>query len=234
MVSNLHLTLFALGAEIRPMRHAIKLIHARTLYLQRIIRADSQHTESSGGLQSLIRRLDELETSVADFPSQAAALAPSEPTSENVEYVRKVQGTLQTQIDALNRAVRRYEKRATAQTMQTEARLQDLESRLRDAISLAAVAANYSQKPGVLSVGFDVVGRLLSLPVKTARSMCMYPFLLLSKVTKDMMVRTGLAVDERRGGGDVAGKGAYYSKAAGGMKESMSLRKVRPSWGPVE
>ena len=39
LMSNLHLTLFILGAELRPVRHLIKLLQVRTLHLQRLVRA---------------------------------------------------------------------------------------------------------------------------------------------------------------------------------------------------
>lgn len=159
---------------------------------------------------------------VAEIPSKAASLLSPTPPAENPDHIRKVQTTLQTQIDALNRAVRRYEKRATAQTMQTEARLQDLETRLRDALSLAAVAANYSQKPGVLSIGFNVLGRLLFLPIKAVRNAGMYPLLLINKVTTDVMVRTGLAVDEKREKIGAGGKGSYGKT----MRDSLFPRKL--------
>lgn len=55
---------------------------------------------------------------------------------------------LQPELDALNRAVRRYEKRTTISSLQTEARLQDLECRLKDVVVLAAAAQrNAEQQP---------------------------------------------------------------------------------------
>jgi len=65
---------------------------------------------------------------------------------------------LQPELDALNRAVRRYEKRATLQAFQTESRLKDIESRLNDAVSLAAAAANGGLRNTGTGIGSGVVG----------------------------------------------------------------------------
>ncbi len=58
--------------------------------------------------------------------------------------VRDVRNAIQPELDALNRAVRRYEKKATVLALQTESRLAALDTRLNDAISLAAAAAKSS------------------------------------------------------------------------------------------
>ena len=69
----------------------------------------------------------------------------SQPTSNNdLETSRvatEVRQGLQTQLDAITRAIRRYEKRSAAQTIQIEARFQEVDRRLKDALSLAAAAA---------------------------------------------------------------------------------------------
>lgn len=198
LVSNIHLTLFVLGAEIRPIRHAIKLIQARTLHLQRIIREDPRTAErfDSDLAEELGRRVHELEASVTESASKAN-LSPTSPHPDNSEQLKKANAQLQTQIDALNRAVRRYEKRATAQTMQTEARLQDLETRLREALSLAAAAATYTQKPGLLLVLLDWLASLFMLPLRAAQTAFLYPLLLLSQATNEVMVMFGLAKPAR-------------------------------------
>lgn len=199
LVSDLHLSLFVLGAELRPLRHAMKLMHARTLFLQRTVQQDQQQSTEKIDLdvvRELSKRLDELEaTSTSDAAKSSldqAALTPQ----DNSEQFRKAHSTLQTQIDALNRAVRRYEKRATAQTMQTEARLQELEVRLREALSLAAVAAAYSQKPGIAAKLLEYTAALLLLPLKFLRAATVYPLTALNEVTMIIMTRFGLRHDK--------------------------------------
>ena len=210
LVSNLHLTLFVLGAELRPVRHCIKLVQARTLHLQRVVRSDphggfERQAADQAALAEISQRLAELETTAITSADQQQAVKP-EP-SASPEDIRRTQQALQTQIDALNRAVRRYEKRETARLVQNEERLQDIESRLRDALSLAAAAAQYSQKPG-LAMG------LLAWTAGSIRwtiSVFTGPLVWANKVTWDMLTRLGLAkptkkrlarADERAGKAD--------------------------------
>lgn len=192
LVSDLHLTLFVLGAELRPLRHAMKLIHARTLFLQRAVQQGPQSVEKIDleVVRELSNRLEELEARAASDAVKPAPESAHQP--DNTEQFRKAHSTLQTQIDALNRAVRRYEKRATAQTMQTESRLLDLETRLREALSLAAVAAAYSQKPGIVITLLDHTAGLLLLPLKMLRAATVYPLTVLNGITTVVMTRFGL------------------------------------------
>jgi hypothetical protein len=149
LVSNYNLSIFVLVAEIRPMSHLIKMVQRRTLFLQRRAnmdflkessRADSQH------FRDLSHRLDELEAHVAD---RAANSGSQKDERINVDALvarstatvaSEVKKTVQPEVDALNRAMRRYEKRSTISSVQIEARLQDLEIRLHDVVSLAAAA----------------------------------------------------------------------------------------------
>ena len=200
LVSNLHLTLFVLGAELRPVRHCMKLVQARTLHLQRVVRidphTDSRDTADTASLQELAGRVAEMEVSIAE---NAHAQAPKnhEPKTDpsaTADDVKRMQQVLQTQIDALNRAVRRYEKRATAQVMQTEARLQDLETRSKDAISLAAAAASYSQKPGAVGMVIEWVMQL----IKSVMNIITYPLRLVSRLGWSVIQKLGLARPLRR------------------------------------
>ncbi|KIX10036.1 uncharacterized protein Z518_01117 [Rhinocladiella mackenziei CBS 650.93] len=157
LVSNYNLTIFILVAEIRPLSHLIKLVQRRTLFLQRRVNADalieSRRAENQQ-LRDVTHRLEELEAHVAEridrssgkenesvgdeLAAKASALASSD-----------IKKSVQPELDALNRAMRRYEKRTTISAVQIEARLQDLESRLDDVVSLAAAAQRTAdRKPG--------------------------------------------------------------------------------------
>jgi len=194
MVTNMHLTLFVLGAEIRPLRYTMKMVHARTLHLQRRVREDP-YVAHGGAIDSTLhlgKRIDALDASMAELASaKSTSLTKSSP--ESTEGLKKLQSGLQTQVDALNRAVRRYEKRATAQTLQTEARLQDLEFRLKDALSLAAAAAAYSQKPGGFVMFVEWLSWAMTLPLSVAHAAVLYPLTLAATVVNRAMVRIGLA-----------------------------------------
>ncbi|RDW78454.1 hypothetical protein BP5796_06306 [Coleophoma crateriformis] len=188
LVSNYNLTIFLLASELRPMAHLIKLIQARTLHLQRVVSSNPYDNDSeklsSSEIQAMVQRIADLEArSLSTETPEAPNKKPVEQalTSKQTSILTtEVRRTLQPELDALNRAVRRYEKRATLQALQTEGRLQDLESRLNDAISLAAAAANGGQRRHSLSamiiewsaamvvLPLQAFGTLASLPFKTA------------------------------------------------------------------
>ena len=147
LVSNYNLTVFLLASEIRPVSHLVKLIQARTLLLQRVVNAnaaDNDQKLDSGQLTDMSKRVEELEAHVADSVESSGkkAAITTDITTAKVaaQAVSETRKALQPELDALNRAVRRYEKRTTISSLQTEARLQDLESRLKDVVVLAAAA----------------------------------------------------------------------------------------------
>lgn len=176
LVSNYNLTIFLLAAEIRPLSHLLKMVQARTLHLQRTVNSNPFEEDKIDGdkLADLSKRLDEIETHVVQKTSPPNGSASSPSTTQVSAEVRK---QLQPELDALNRAVRRYEKRTTLLTMQTEARLQDLESRMADAITLAAAAerGTASTKRGSASVLFDWMCALVVLPLQTTWTMVSIP-----------------------------------------------------------
>lgn len=147
LVSNYNLTVFLLASEIRPVSHLVKMVQARTLFLQRVIREGPNDDEQRPDLTQvieLVKRVEELEAHVAVSVEGCSKntlvvtdTAAEKTTAQAISETRK---SLQPDLDALNRAVRRYEKRTTISSLQTEARLQDLETRLKDVVVLAAAA----------------------------------------------------------------------------------------------
>lgn len=148
LVSNYNLTVFVMAAELRPLSHLIKLVQARTLYLQRVVSSNPHQTSSSlfqqDTIDELSHRISELESQLPTTPNGTPKL-PTNPAQQQQDLITATRKALQPDVDALNRAVRRYEKRATLLTMQTESRLQGLEGKLADAITLAAAAERSSQ-----------------------------------------------------------------------------------------
>ncbi|KAK7531292.1 uncharacterized protein J3D65DRAFT_637150 [Phyllosticta citribraziliensis] len=209
LVSNYNLTIFLLAAEIRPASHLLRLLRARTLYLQRIVRdhldPDGVRPEESS-VSDLRQRVGELETHMADMVSKNAAVKNKDAAKSSgapAEVVNLVRQSFQPQLDALNRAVRRYEKRATTQTMVTEARLQDLESRLKDALALAAAAAahgGHKKQTSLIVLLFDFVGSVFMMPINAAWTMFVYPFQLTTdavRKTKIWLFGTTRKVDRK-------------------------------------
>ncbi|KAL2812574.1 hypothetical protein BJX63DRAFT_239469 [Aspergillus granulosus] len=168
LVSNYNLTIFLLAAEIRPFAHLLKMVQARTLHLQRIVDssrddADTDKTDriDPATITDLSKRLEELEAHIAE--TAAARLSHSDPASnpnfpheptpplskETQDFYQSLVTTstsdIQSDIDALTRAVRKYEKRTTLMAHETEKRLQFLESKAREALSLAAAVQQQSR-----------------------------------------------------------------------------------------
>ncbi|RAL02129.1 uncharacterized protein BO80DRAFT_379306 [Aspergillus ibericus CBS 121593] len=151
LVSNYNLTIFLLASEIRPFSHLLKMVQARTLHLQRIVALPTEDEGNKIDMLDLAKRLEELEAHVAETAAaRLSAKSPgqvqhSTPDPEVVQSIvtqaaTEVRKTFQADIDALNRAVRRYEKRTAVTAYQTDSRLQALETQMRDAVSLAAAA----------------------------------------------------------------------------------------------
>lgn len=206
LVSNYNLTIFLLAAEIRPVSHLLKLVQARTLYLQRIVASSSGPSAeevriNADKIAEVTTRLDELEAHVANNAAAAAGTPaatshststepnPPNPQSQSpspsTQTTTDIRKDLQPEIDALNRAMRRYEKRSALTTFQTDTRLRDLESRLRDSHALVMATASAQQqrsdssirpfRRGIFSLMFRCVYAVLFIPVQIFMSMVAIP-----------------------------------------------------------
>lgn len=181
IVSNSNLTMFVLAAEIRPVLHFFRLVEERTLHLQRIVQSlpASEESQRMDQIEALAKRLEDLESKgTSPLVVGTEKVSVSEPTVE-----RNVRQSLQPQLDALNRAVRRYEKRAMTQAIVTEARLQDLEVRLKDALSLAAAASRNRQQGGGLGdYIMSWVSMLAMAPLDVLKTLVLWPMQLATEV----------------------------------------------------
>ncbi|KAF9734015.1 hypothetical protein PMIN03_006643 [Paraphaeosphaeria minitans] len=168
LVSNYNLTIFVMGAELRPIHHVIKMMKARMLHLHRVVRSDSKPEYSRADIQDISTRLANLEARPTESPQNTDI--------ENLKIGASVRQGIQPQLDALNRAVRRYEKRQAAQSMQIEARFQELDARNRDALALAAAAARTGQRPGMVTMLFTWIANLFILCIQTIWAVATYPY----------------------------------------------------------
>ena len=184
-VENAPLTIFVLGAEILPIRRVAEMVLSRTLHLQRVVTSyDSLQTTNQRDtreilktqIEDMARRLDELET--RNVPSATSSTDSKLP--ELAQASEQLRINQQSQLDALNRAVRRYEKRALTQAIMVEGRLKELETRINDALTLAAAASRRSQKPGILSSTLEVATSLVLFPLSAATSLVSWPLDLVS------------------------------------------------------
>ena len=184
LVSNYNITIFLLASELRPMAHLVKLIQARTLHLQRIVNSNPYTTneKSAGDVKDILHRLEDLEArSSVDSPGSSTAelgFAGKQSATLTAEIRRAVQPDL----DALNRAVRRYEKRATLQTFQTETKLLDLDARLNDAVSLAAAAASKGKNGGLSEVVTGWAAAAIAVPLRVLGSLLRLPFKMMTSL----------------------------------------------------
>ncbi|KAL8776991.1 MAG: hypothetical protein Q9213_008055 [Squamulea squamosa] len=225
LVSNYNIALFLLASEIRPLSHLIKMIQARTLYLQRTVGAGilEETNPDPPSATDMVKRIDDLEAFVAK-PSTGKA-APG--TNRDVDQIKsEVRNSLQPDLDALNRAVRRYEKRMVALTMQTESRLQELESRMSDAITLAAAAERSSAKQNSRRgsfVLFDWVSRAMLLPLQVGWAIVSFPTRLLSMCMSVLEDYVGNKVkrEMKTAGRSSSGYGRKSSTGSRGAKKAM-------------
>lgn len=191
LVSTYNLTIFLLVAEIRPLSHLIKMIQRRTLFLQRTVNLEILKDHSKMDQikhDDLLIRLEELEAHVAnaiastdvpkdiETPEAIVAKASSQASSE----LRRL---FQPELDALNRAMRRYEKRSTVSAVQHEARMQELETRVKDVMVLAAAAHRYvDQQPrNYILILTNWVAAMIVVPARYLKIVLSLPQRLLSQ-----------------------------------------------------
>lgn len=188
LVSNYNLTIFLLASEVRPIAHLLKLVQARTLHLQRIVATSQTDSVDPVKVQDLTKRLEELEAHVAD--SAAARLSPSKEHQQQsslqetydaptliAQAAIEARKALRPDIEALNRAVRRYEKRTALTTLQADTRFQQLEAQVHDAISLAAAAQRSSaaRRSSYAFILLDWACACMVVPVQLALSILNLP-----------------------------------------------------------
>lgn len=189
LVSDYNLTIFLLAAEIRPVRQLIKLVTKRTLHLQRVANSVTDPALGPNRNNDILARLDLLEAKLAandTLAPDASEIQKEEVASLSAELRKRYEPRL----DALERAVRRYEKRATTLTLLTEQRLQSLESRLQDALSLAAVAAQ-SSRPGIVATALNAISKAIAVWLDAFWYSLVWPFKLAEyffKTVKETLV----------------------------------------------
>ncbi|KAJ9665017.1 hypothetical protein H2201_004882 [Coniosporium apollinis] len=159
LVSNFNLTIFILAAELRPFSHLINLQYDRVAHLQHVVRFDPTFQPPGALPPELDNRLSTLESRISDLSTPTTA-APTL-TDQQLSKLSR----LSSDLDSLTRAIRTYEKRDRARTLQIDGRFRDLEARLEDALALAGAAARSSQKPGVVALGLEWAGRAFSVPL---------------------------------------------------------------------
>lgn len=178
LISDYNLCIFLLAAEFWPCRQVARLVSARTLHLQRTVAELDDVSESpmdKDSLSSLTVRIAELEARVADQSLLAPNMSMAQ-KADVTDLATEIRKRYEPRLEGLERAVRRYEKRSTTMAMVTEQRLQNLEMRMQDALSLAAAAAHHSHDRNAASKTFSALKSLVTVPVKLMVSVCLWPW----------------------------------------------------------
>ncbi|KAI0180198.1 hypothetical protein GGR52DRAFT_530234 [Hypoxylon sp. FL1284] len=182
LVSDYNLTIFLCAAEIRPVSHLIKMLQIRTLRVQRVVANNPYEKEAVTveQFEALSSRLDELAAQGA--PSDIVTdtntrLDVLQSKSVETAVAKEIRSSIQPELDALNRAMRRYEKKLTLLACQTDNRIEYVDYRLNDAIALAAVAAKNSRTQWGLGTWLiEKTVAVVLLPVQAAVAVFTFPF----------------------------------------------------------
>lgn len=177
LISDYNLCIFLLAAEFWPCRQVARLISARTLHLQRVVAEldDISDTPTDkDSVSSLTVRIAELEAKLADQSLLAPNMSMAQ-KADVTDLAAEIRKRYEPRLEGLERAVRRYEKRSTTLAMVTEQRLVNLESRMQDALSLAAAAAHHSQERNAASKTLSALTSMVTVPAKLLVSFCLWP-----------------------------------------------------------
>ncbi|KAI8627409.1 hypothetical protein F5Y19DRAFT_465880 [Xylariaceae sp. FL1651] len=181
LVSDYNLTIFLCAAEVRPVSHLIRMIQKRTLHVQQIV-AHNPHIKqavTNDQVQALHDRLDELEARASTRePSVVNGAQPEVPQTVVESAVgREFRKSIQSEIEALSRAMRRYEKKLTLLASQTDHGIEYVDCRLNDAIALAAMAAKNSNSQWALTSWLiEKIATGVMLPLQAVAAVLMFPF----------------------------------------------------------
>ncbi|KAI0887135.1 uncharacterized protein GGS22DRAFT_156245 [Annulohypoxylon maeteangense] len=200
LVSDYNLTIFLCAAEVRPVSHLIRMLQNRTLRVQQIVARNpyEKQTVTMEQFQEISARLDELETrGVTGETTSNVDLQPGPPQQKLVETTvsQEFRNSVQPELDALSRAMRRYEKKLTLLACQTDNRIEYVDQRLNDALTLAAVAAkNSNAQWGVWSWLIEKIIAVVMFPIQALVAVFIFPFrtamALLSRKSRSTPERT--------------------------------------------
>ncbi|KAJ5716489.1 hypothetical protein N7493_008400 [Penicillium malachiteum] len=241
LVSNYNLTIFLLASEIRPFAHLLKLVQARTLHLQRVVASNPDEDRlNTSKIEDISKRLEELETHIAEAAATRLAKSPSksDPTSPHeqtdtstliTQAVAEARKALQPEIEALNRAVRHYEKRTALTTLQSDTRFQQLESQSRDAIALAAAAqrSSLSRRSSYAFILADWLCACIVIPAQLALSILNLPNRVATRCLNSARRMLGFSVQNTQTRSAVQ-PGSKSSRAKMAQRSSSKFRAQSP------
>ncbi|ROW17575.1 hypothetical protein VPNG_00544 [Cytospora leucostoma] len=243
LLTDFNITVFLLAAELKPLSHALKLIQSRTLHLNKIVQSAPISRSTTNQLEEMRCRLAQLEYR-AEAAEEVTAQALTRETQKQQQnggsgnkhdaaLVREVRNAIQPELDALNRAVRRYEKKATVLALQTESRLGVVDTRLNDAIALAAAAAKQNNQAhwsffALVRWVVDSIVWVALIPYDAAMFIVVWPF----RTVAGLWSRKGSRKESRTGtGGSARSSRSHAGKGtrSGSGSERDRFRDRMPS-----
>lgn len=199
LVSNYNLSIFCMASELRVFSHMFKLLQSRTLHLQRVVHRSpyaASPNVSASLLNDISDRLDRLENPTSrirdgdgssDGPGESSAAHTADQWKQEAALVQQVRSGIQPDLDALRRAVRRYEKKSTLLQMQVESRFGAVDARIDDSIALATSTAHSgASQRGLLMWLVDVVMTAMLLPFRAVLQILLLPL----KTVSGLLQRT--------------------------------------------
>lgn len=241
LLTDFNITVFLLAAELKPLSHALKIIQSRTSHLNKIVQSAPISRSTANQLEEMRCRLAQLEYRAEAAEEVAAQALARETQNQNggsgskhdAALVREVRNAIQPELDALNRAVRRYEKKATVLALQTESRLGVVDTRLNDAIALAAAAAKQNDQAhwsflALVRWVMDSLVWVALIPYDAAMFIIVWPF----RTVAGLWTRKGSRKESRTGtGGSARSSRSHAGKGtrSGSGSERDRFRDRMPS-----
>ncbi|OLL26950.1 hypothetical protein NEOLI_000741, partial [Neolecta irregularis DAH-3] len=159
LISNLNITLFVLAAELKPATHLLDMIKHRSINLRRSLNELPP--------SEIEQRITELKRLITEHQAKSD---PSEKTN----------------MDALNRAVRRYEKKQYLTNAVLDEKITLLERKVNELSALCATT--YKQPPAII-VLFGWIRNVVYVPVLIAWSVVALPSRAVGYITRKDDVR---------------------------------------------
>lgn len=224
LISDYNLCVFLLAAEFWPCRQVARLISARTMHLQRTV-AELDDLEEAPvnkeSVSSLTVRIAELEAKIAD-QSMFTPKLPIAQKADVTDLAAEIRKRYEPRLEGLERAVRRYEKRSATLAMVTEQRLQNLEIRMQDALSLAAAAAQRSNERNAPSKTLAFLTGLIAAPLRLIVNACLWPVHVVGDLYSKLM--SLLFGSKPRRSGSKRGASKRSSSTKGGVDDRIKER----------
>jgi hypothetical protein len=187
LVSNYNLTIFVLGAEIRPVQHLIKLILARTLHLQRVVYESSHEGQeastppATAELVALLKRVESLETRLEATHEDRDAVKLTQirlASDQSSRLLVQLRSNVEEIMKDSSRTHKAHNKLARA----CEHRFQHIDKELNVLRSFALASTNKRNSWGFVGEVLNVAAGIAMLPIRKLSQVINWPIRVMSYV----------------------------------------------------